>query len=72
MKVEVQTVDLLIGDEGSIITVTPTTHAAKQWLDEHVVGETTWWCGALAVERRYVFDLLSGAQSDGLVLGRAS
>jgi hypothetical protein len=65
-------VDFLIRDEGPLVLVTPATPEAQQWLDEHVVGETTWWCGALAVERRYVFDLLSGAQSDGLVLGMAS
>lgn len=61
-------VDFTVAFHGSLVLVTPETTAARDWLADHLAGETTWWAGAVAVEPRYVADLLDGAQADGLTV----
>lgn len=61
--------DFTLTDHGSLVLVKPMNDAARDWLDAHVVGETSWWCGALAVERRYSDDLLNGIMSEGFEIG---
>lgn len=52
---------------GSIVLCTPATDAAREWIDEHVSQESTWFGGALCIEARYLDDFVAGALSDGLV-----
>lgn len=61
--------DLSAVSHGSIVTVTPLTEAARQWIDDHVDHEGWQWFGySLCVEPRYVGALLEGAQADGLTV----
>lgn len=51
-----------VENHGSICLVRPCTDAAREWLVEHTDGQ--WWGGALAVEPRYLDDLLDGLHGD--------
>jgi hypothetical protein len=55
--------DFKLEDHGSIWLVRPLSDAATAWLVENTNG--TWWGGALAVEPRFVSDLVDGMASDG-------
>jgi hypothetical protein len=60
-------VDIAIEDHGSVVLLRPLTGTARDWIEEHVNRD-----GfhpdrpTLVVERRYVSDIVSGAQADGL------
>lgn len=58
--------DVVVTNHGTIILFEPRTEAAREWIDEHVTGETTWFAGALAVEPRFADDLAAGMLGDGL------
>lgn len=57
--------DFTLTDHGSLVAVKPMNDAARDWIDENVGGVTSWWCGALMVERRYADDLLNGILGAG-------
>jgi hypothetical protein len=59
-------VDIQVENHGTLFLLRPLTEAGQTWLEEHTVGETQWFGGALAVEPRYVLDIVLGAQDDGL------
>ncbi|KKM60571.1 hypothetical protein LCGC14_1540570 [marine sediment metagenome] len=42
------------------------TSRAREWVQENVPGETTFWAGSLVVEPRYAGDLAIGMLDDGL------
>lgn len=50
----------------TIYLVTPLTEAGREWISENVSDDATWFGGALAVEHRYITDLVAGMQGDGL------
>ncbi len=53
--------DIDINDCGSIVLLTPRTEAAREWLEAHTSGM---WVGcSLAVEPRYVADLLEAEEA---------
>lgn len=52
--------DFTLTDHGSLVAVKPMNDAARDWISDNVGGETSWWGGALMVERRYSDDLLNG------------
>ena len=59
--------DLEFTDHGSIWLLAAKTPAGKAWLDEYVESpDCNHWGGALVVEPRYVFDIVAGAEMDGL------
>ena len=61
--------DFAVDNHGSIVTITPLTDAARDWLDEHVQAESWQWLGvSLAVDRRYSGDLVDGIANAGLTL----
>lgn len=60
--------DVAVANEGSVFLFQPLTGAAKDWIEEHVVSETTWFGGSLCVEHRYAHDLALGMIGDGLRL----
>ena len=45
---------------GTVFLFTPHTEKAEQWIAENVVGEATYFGGALVVEHRYARDLAVG------------
>jgi hypothetical protein len=59
-------VDFLLRDEGTIWLFTPLTPAALQFLSEHIQGDARYFGNSLAVEYRYVCDLLVGLREHDL------
>jgi hypothetical protein len=60
--------DITIENCGTIFLFQPLTEAARDWIEENVVGETLWFGSALAVEARYAYNLAHGMIHDGLKL----
>jgi len=58
--------DLEFTDHGSIWLLRAASPRGGEWLDEHVEAGGETWCGAIVVEPRYVFDIVDGAEMDGL------
>ena len=58
--------DFGVRDEGSIWLFTPLTSAALQFLSENIQQDAQYFGGSLAVEHRYVYDLLLGLREHGL------
>lgn len=44
----------------------PITEAARQWIEENVQADAQWFGNGLAVEHRYVEDLINGMLADDL------
>jgi len=66
----VTTPDFRILDAGSIAVLTPQNIAAIAWVENNI-GEHQTWAGGVVIEHRYVLDILTGIESDGLtVAGR--
>jgi len=62
-------VDVNVTNHGTLFLFELVSHAAREWVEENVSGETTWWGeNSLVVEHRYAGDLATGMVSDGLVL----
>jgi hypothetical protein len=61
--------DATFEDHGSIWLIDPITPAAKTWLDDNITGHMDWFAGSLAVEPRFVWELIEGMQADGLEIG---
>ena len=55
-----------IEDHGTIVLVRPQTEDVRQWLVENTDG--TWFGGALAVEPRYVGDIVAALVEEGYAL----
>lgn len=58
--------DVRVENHGFILLVRPLTPLASDWLSEHVAEKSTWFAGALAVEPRFVDNLIVGMLGDGL------
>lgn len=60
-----QSADFTLTDGGSVCLLTPTTSDARRWLDENI-GEDALYLGqGIAIERKYVQQILDGIQADG-------
>lgn len=59
-------IDFVVRDEGTIWLFTPLTPAALQFLSEHIQKDVQFFGDSLAVEHRYVYDLLIGLREHGL------
>jgi hypothetical protein len=60
-------VDVTVANEGSLFTFALETERARQWVAEHVVGETLYFGGnTLIVEHKYAHGLVLGMIGDGL------
>jgi hypothetical protein len=58
--------DFAVRDEGTIWLFTPQTAAAFDFLSEHIQEDAQYFGDSLAVEHRYVYDLLVGLREHGL------
>ena len=63
--------DLEFTDHGSIWLLRAASPRGRAWLDEYVESPSDdhpccWGGDALVVEPRYVFDIVNGAEMDGL------
>jgi hypothetical protein len=62
--------DFAVRDEGTIWLFTPQTAAAFDFLSEHIQEDAQYFGPSLAVEHRYVYDLLIGLREHGLKAAR--
>lgn len=60
--------DFRLDDHGSIIVLTPMSSAAKDWREAHLPEDAMTWGPGVAIERRFVGDILSGITEDGLTV----
>lgn len=60
--------DVTVQNSGSIVLLHLNTKAAKDWVFNNVSDEALFFGGALAVEARYVGEILDGMTEDGLVV----
>jgi len=61
--------DFLVTGEGSGTTVYllhPLTESAYEWVAEHIPEDARRLGNAIAVEHRFIRDIVDGARSDGL------
>lgn len=63
-----ETVDVTVGNHGTIFLFEPHTEAANAWLDANVGDDAMWMSGALVVEHGYARDLADAMLAEGLVL----
>jgi len=61
-------VDVEVENAGGIFLFQPRTQAGREWINENVAEEVTWFGSALVVEPRYAENLVRGMQGDGLVV----
>lgn len=54
-----------VENHGSIFIVQPQTEEARAHLEAHVSDEAQWFAGGVAVEPRYIVDLVAQLQDDG-------
>jgi hypothetical protein len=59
-------IDFVVRGEGTIWLFNPLTPAAFQFLSEHIQEDAQYLGDSLAVEHRYVYDLLLGLREHGL------
>ncbi len=63
---EKPTTDFAIRDEGTIWLFIPQIPAAFEFLSEHIQNDAQYLGPSLAVEHRYVYELLTGLREHGL------
>lgn len=63
------TPDFHIGDHGSIWLLTPVTEAARSWVAEHIPEDAQRLGRGIAIEPRYVPDIIDGIIDAGLEIG---
>jgi hypothetical protein len=57
--------DFTLTDGGSVCLLTPTTSEARRWLDENIGEDAIYLGRGLAIERRYVHQIIEGIVADG-------
>lgn len=62
---EDQTPNVTVRHEGTL-SLFKLDALARAWVEQHVPGEKTFWCGSLVVEARYVDLLIDGMIGDGI------
>lgn len=64
-----KTPDFEVQNHGSIFILTPCTEAADQWVNDHIPEDAPMWGpNGIAVEHRYIADIVAGIQNDGLTV----
>ena len=65
--------DLLISGGATVFLLFATSPAGEEWIEEHIPDDAQWFTDGVAVEHRYIRDIVAGAISDGLqVRGNAT
>jgi hypothetical protein len=60
--------DFELCDHGSVCVLVPRTADAREWIEDHVDPAAMRWAGGVAIEPRYVADIIEGFQAEGLTL----
>lgn len=58
--------DIRIENHGSIMLLHPLTTEAWAWVEDNLPDDRQEWCGGVVVEPRYVANIVTGMQDDGL------
>lgn len=58
--------DIEVNDQGSIVLLTPTSDAGREWIEENLPDDAQWFGMAVVVEHRYADDIIDGMVNDGL------
>jgi hypothetical protein len=58
--------DLLVSGDGRLYLLFATSPAGESWIEEHIPDDAQRFAGGVAVEHRYIADIVSGAVADGL------
>lgn len=58
--------DFELTNHGSIATLKPLTDEARDWIADHIPDDAQFWNDAVAIEPRYVDQILHGIYNDGL------
>ena len=59
--------DVQCDDYGSFVTMQPLTAKARAWLRWHC-REAFWFDGAVAIEHRYLGEIVDGMRAEGLAV----
>lgn len=62
-------IDFSLYNHGSLFALVPRTAAAKDWTDEHIPEDATWFGHGVCVEPRFIGYIVSGIRNDGLTIG---
>jgi hypothetical protein len=60
--------DFYVANHGSIFLLTPVTQAAREWVAEHIPEDAPALGHSIAIEHRFVGEVLAGITEDGLKL----
>jgi hypothetical protein len=58
--------DFDIVNDGSVFLLIPNTEAAEAWVAEHIPADAQTLGKGIAVEHRYIADIVKGIAEDGL------
>jgi hypothetical protein len=59
--------DFTIQNHGSVVILTPTSAAGRDWVAQHLPPDhMTWGRVGVVVEPRFVSDIVDGIEGDGL------
>jgi hypothetical protein len=61
-------VDFTVANHGSIFLLTPRTPAAFAWVEAHIPDDAQTLGLSIAIEHRFIVDLVEGILGDGLVV----
>jgi hypothetical protein len=60
--------DFTVANHGSIFLLNPLTAEATAWVEENIPGDAQYFGNAVAVEHRYIDDIVVGIRADGLTV----
>jgi hypothetical protein len=58
----------LTGEGGTLWLLLPVSDAGREWLAQHIAENAQFWGLAVAVESRFIENLVAGIRLDGLVV----
>jgi fructose-1-phosphate kinase PfkB-like protein len=61
-------IDFTVMGGGSVYLLRPNTEEAEAWVEEHIPEDAMMMGNAIAVEHRYIADIVVGIQNDGLTV----
>ncbi len=61
-------IDFTYANHGSIVTLTPLTPRANEWVAEHLPDDAQTFGPSIVIEPRYFDDIAEGILADGLSL----
>ena len=60
--------EFTVENHGAIFILTPHTEAGRDWADTHIPDDAQTVGASIAVEHRYIADIVRGIQGDGLLV----